>query len=136
MNERIYALIIGAAGMLVAWVGISTLLYLRSFTETAEGVVSARVDKFILIQIAGTPPHDGLDTGSYGEGFPLDEHTEHLKVGDKVEVYHPPGQLDDFRLAHQFSYLKPGVYAGIGVVMVIGAGAMLFMPSRKNRSGE
>jgi hypothetical protein len=121
VKNKIYALVIAAVGILLGWLGISALLYQRSFTATTEGVVSSRDERYVQIQFEQDRPPEESSGAIVLDSFPVDEQSEKWNVGDRVKVYHPPGRLTEARLAHDFHYLPPALLTAAGVVMVIGA---------------
>jgi hypothetical protein len=124
MKTKIYALVIAAVGILLGWLGISTLVYQQSFTATTEGVVSSRDDHYVQIQFEEHRPPQDRPKAIALHFFPVDRHSETWRVGDKVTVYHPPGRLAEACLVHDFHYLAPVLSAAAGVAIAIAAGIM------------
>jgi hypothetical protein len=116
VKTKTLAIAIGVLGLLAAWWGVSTLLYFRSFTETAEGVVARREGKEVIIRFheerRSPAPQEMQFSGDAEHAFPLNDRTEALKVGDKVQAYYPPGRLHEARFDKNFSYLLPCALAG------------------------
>jgi hypothetical protein len=120
---------IGGFGIFLGGAGISLLLHCHSFTETAQAVVLVREEKHVMVRVERNPPAQEEFQIISARRVSLTEQTENLKVGDKLEVFHPPGQPDNFLVAHEFSYVKPIIFAGIGVVLFAGAAVTLLVPS-------
>ena len=135
MKTKIVALAIGLIGIVVAGWGIATLLYYRSFTETAEGVVARRDGKEVVIRFheerSSPAPQKVQFSGDAEYAFPLNGRTESLKVGDQVAAYYRPGRLHEARLDKDFSSWLPGALAAVGVVLVIAPGAIVFISGRR-----
>ena len=129
MKTKILTVIfIGAFGIFLGSAGISFLLHYHSFTETAQAVVLVRMEKHVMVRVERILPPEAHRPFS-ARPVSLNEQTENLKVGDKLEVFHPPGQPDNFLASHEFSYVKPIVFAVIGVVLFVGAAVTLLVPS-------
>lgn len=130
MKSRIVALVAGVAGIVAGWWGISTILHYRSFTEAAEGVVARRSEEFVTIgfhqQRSSSQVSQVQFSGDAEYAFPLNERTDKLKVGDKVEGFYPPGRLPQVRLDRDFSYMFPNGALAIAAILLIAAIALLF----------
>ena len=108
MKTKILTVIfIGAFGVFLGSGGISILLHYHSFTETAQAVVLVREEKHVMVRVERNPPAQEEFQIISPRRVSLTEQTENLRVGDKMEVFHPPGQPDNFLAAHEFSYVKP-----------------------------
>ena len=127
-TKIITVIFIGAFGIFLVGAGISFLLHYHSFTETAQAVVLVREEKHVMVRVERIPPPEAHRPFS-ARLVSLTEQTENLKVGDKMEVFHPPGQPHEFLAAHEFYYVKPVIYAVIGVVLFVGAAVTLLIPS-------
>ena len=134
VKTKSIAFAIGIIGILAAWWSISTLLYYRSFTETAEGVVARSDGQEVVIRFheerSSPAPHKMQFSSDAEYAFPLNERTATLQVGDKVEAYYRPGRLYEARLDKAFSYWLPGGLAAVGSLLVVAAGAILLMTVR------
>jgi hypothetical protein len=137
VKVKVLALAVGLTGILLAWWGVATLLYYRSFTETAEGVVDRRDDKEVVVRFheerSAPAPQEVRFSGDAEYAFPVTDRTAGLRAGDKVTGYHPPGRLPDVRLDKDFPYLLPGGSAVAGAVLAVAAGAVLIAAGRKKR---
>ncbi len=141
MKTKMILVAIGVIGVLLAWWGISTLLYYRSFTETAEGVVARRDDKEVIIRFheerSSPGPQKVQFSGDAEYAFPLDAEYGvplwTLKVGDKVKVYHAPGRLNpsEARFHKDFSYSLAGASAVAGAAFVVAAGVAFLLSGRR-----
>jgi hypothetical protein len=138
MKTKLVVIILSVAGTIICWRGISTLLHYRSFTETTQGVVERRSGNEVIVRFheeRSSPAPQKVEFQSDAEYvFPINERTDKLKVGDKVEAYHPAGRLFDARLDKEFSYLLPAGTVAVGVSLLLAAGATVFVCRKKGTS--
>lgn len=129
--KKVLVVVLPVVATILCLRGISVLIHDRSFTETAQGVVDRREQNEIIIRFeeerSSPAPQKMEFKGSLEKAFPLTEQTEHLKVGDKVEAYHPVGKLNQARLEKAASSLEPSLTIGFGVALLLAAASMVLV---------
>ncbi len=125
---------IALLGIILAGYEASILSYEASFTQSAEGTLIARTENAVVFQfkssVASTGSNKIQQTSDAQYAFPRDERTAHLKIGDVVRAYYPPGKMNEMRLDRDFSRSVPLAAAALGAVLALVGSAIGYFSFR------